>query len=331
MKKLRVAGVQIEHRSGDKAYNLGRIEYFTRKAADEGARVVAFPECCISSYMHLAGLEYDQLVALADEVPGGESVKILLELAAGNGITVMAGLLEIDRANEGALYNTYVSVSPDGSVVSYRKLHPFVNKHLKPGNEFKLWEIEGWKAGCLICYDCNIPENWRILQLRGAQVVFCPHQTGGFDVPCAGMGKISLELWRNRGTDPEPVRREIIGPKGREWVGKWFPSRAYDFGTYAVFCNGVGIDGPDEVRTGNSMIVDPHGIIMAETNALGDDMVVADLDPVLLELNLGASHAAARRPELYGSLTEPKATQVDTREERTRLRKELGAELTDIT
>ncbi|MBN2288291.1 MAG: hypothetical protein JXQ83_03090, partial [Candidatus Glassbacteria bacterium] len=76
--------------------------------------------------------------------------------------------------------------------------------------------------------------------------------------------------------------------------------------------------------------VDPHGIILAETNALGDDMVVADLDPSALELNLGASHAAARRPELYGPLTEAKALRADTRQERTRLRRELGAELTDL-
>ncbi len=330
MKSLRVAGVQIEHRSGDKAYNLSRVEYFSRKAAAEGASVVAFPECCISSYMHLATLDYDQLAALADEVPGGESVKILGELAAAEKITVMAGLLEIDKAADGAMYNTYVSVAPDGSVVRYRKLHPFVNPHVKAGGEFKFWEVEGWKVSCLICYDCNIPENWRIVQLGGAQVVFCPHQTGAFDVPCAGMGKISPELWRKRKTDPESVRREIMGPKGREWVGKWVPSRAYDFGTYLVFCNGVGIDGPDEVRTGNSMIVDPHGIILAETNALGDDMVVADLDPSQLKLNLGASHASARRPELYGPLTEPKAVKADTRQERTRLRRELGAELADM-
>jgi predicted amidohydrolase len=330
MDKLRVAGVQIEHRSGDKAYNLGRIEYFAGKAAAEGSAVVAFPECCISSYMHLAALEYERLVELADEVPGGESVKILSKLAVSHKITIMAGLLELDRAAGGTLYNTYVSAGPDGSVVSYRKLHPFVSKHLKAGNEYKLWEIDGWKVSCMICYDCNIPENWRILQLRGAQVVFCPHQTGAFDVPCAGMGKISTGLWRNRESDPETIRREIMGPKGREWVGKWLPGRAYDFGTYVVFCNGVGIDGPDEVRTGNSMIVDPHGIILAETNALGDDMVVADLDPAPLKLNLGASHAAARRPELYGPLVETKAVRADTRQERTRLRKELGAELTDI-
>ena len=69
MDVLRVAGVQIEHKDGDKDYNLGVIEYFTRKAALEGVEVVAFPECCISSYMHLATLDYNELVALSDEVP----------------------------------------------------------------------------------------------------------------------------------------------------------------------------------------------------------------------------------------------------------------------
>jgi len=324
MQPLRVAAVQFEHAPGDKKANLARIKSFVAAAKKQNVQLIAFPECCISSYMHLAALEYDQLVALADEVPGGESVKVLSGLAAGNGITVMAGLLEIEKEPEVSFYNTYVAVSPEGSVVRYRKLHPFVNKHLKPGNEFKFWEIEGWKVSCLICYDCNLWENWRIVELRGAQIVFCPHQTGGFDIPCAGMGKISPELWLNREKDPDTIRKEITGPKGLEWVKKWLPSRAYDTGTYVVFANGVGIDG-EEVRTGGSMIINPHGIVLTETSALGDDMVVADLDPKELELNLGKSHTSARRPELYRELV--KGAGAATKEKRDAIRKKLGVDL----
>jgi len=323
MEKLRVAAVQFEHKPGDKVYNLGRIEYFTAKAAAEGARVVSFPECCISSYMHLAGLSREELVELAEKVPDGEALRLLKKWAAGHKIHILAGLLEIDG---GSLYNTYVAVSPAGTVVRYRKLHPFVNPHLEPGSEYMVWEIEGWRVGCLICYDCNIFENWRILELRGAQLVFCPHQTGGFDIPCAGMGKIPTELWHNRSTDPEPIRREITGPKGRQWLLKWLPSRAYDTGCYVVFANGVGIDG-DEVRTGNSMIIDPHGIVLVETSVPDDDMVLADLDPAELELNLGRSHTAARRPELYHPLVEGAHGKADTRQERNSLRRKLGVKI----
>lgn len=325
MEKIRVAAVQIEHKPGDKQYNLGRIEHFTAKAARAGARAVAFPECCISSYMYLESLDYDQLCALADEVPQSDTVSLLTELARAKNIHVLAGLLEIDRSEGGSLYNTYVAVSPQGEVVKYRKLHPFVNTNLKAGSEYKLWEMDGWKVACLICYDCNLWENWRIVELRGAQIVFCPHQTGGFDIPCAGMGKISPDLWLNREKDPEPIHKEITGPKGLEWVKKWLPSRAYDTGTYVVFANGIGIDGEDEVRTGGSMIVNPHGIVLAETSALDDDMVVADLEPKELELNLGKSHTSARRPELYSELV--KGTSAATKEKRDTIRRKLGVDL----
>ena len=325
MEKIRVAAVQIEHKPGDKEYNLGRIEHFAAKASRAGARAVAFPECCISSYMYLESLDYDQLCALADEVPQSDTVSRLKELASAQDIHVLAGLLEIDREAGGSLYNTYVAVSPAGEVVRYRKLHPFVNANLKAGSEYVQWELDGWKASILICYDCNLWENWRIVELRGAQIVFCPHQTGGFDIPCAGMGKISPELWLNRDRDPETVRREITGPKGLEWVRKWLPSRAYDTGTYVVFANGIGIDGEDEVRTGGSMIVNPHGIVLAETGEPGDDMVVAELDPKELELNLGKSHTSARRPELYGELAEGESA--GTKEKRDAIRKKLGVDL----
>ncbi|MEA1996699.1 MAG: nitrilase-related carbon-nitrogen hydrolase [Gemmatimonadota bacterium] len=326
MDSLRVASVQIEHRAGDKDYNLGRVEYFTGKAAAEGASVAAFPECCISSYMHLADLSYDELVRLADEVPDGETVRALKGLAAAEKIHILAGLLEIDRSEGGSLYNTYFAVSPEGGVISYRKLHPFVNAHLKAGSEYRLWDIGGWKASCLICYDCNIFENWRVLELGGAKVVFCPHQTGGFDIPCAGMGKIQTSLWDARKRDPGAIERELKGPKGREWLVKWLPSRAYDTGTYVVFSNGVGIDG-DEVRTGGAMIIDPHGIIMTETWAAGDDMVVADLKPGEQELSLGYSHTAARRPELYAPIVKDAGRKTDTKEKRDRIRKKLGVDL----
>ena len=325
MEIIRVAAVQLEHKPADKEYNLGRIEHFAAEAARAGARAVAFPECCIPGYMHLESLDYGQLCALADEVPQGETVSRLTEIARGKDIHVLAGLLEIDRGEGGSLYNTYAAVSPAGDVVSYRKLHPFVNANLKAGSEFVQWELDGWGASMLICYDCNLWENWRIVELRGAQIVFCPHQTGGFDIPCAGMGKISPQLWRNRQKDPEPIRREITGPKGLEWVRKWLPSRAYDTGTYVVFANGVGIDGEDEVRTGGSMIVNPHGIVLAETSVPEDDMVVAELDPAGLELNLGKSHTSARRPELYGELAG--GAGAATKEKRDAIRRKMGVEL----
>ena len=54
MDKIKVASVQMEHRDGDKQYNLSVIEKFSKQAASQGAAAVAFPECCISE-LHVPG------------------------------------------------------------------------------------------------------------------------------------------------------------------------------------------------------------------------------------------------------------------------------------
>ncbi len=76
---------------------------------------------------------------------------------------------------------------------------------------------------------------------------------------------------------------------------RWLPSRAHDNGMFVVFSNGVGID-DDEVRTGNAMILDPYGRILAETWKADDAMVVADLDASLLEHSTGSRWIKTRRP-----------------------------------
>jgi predicted amidohydrolase len=94
---------------------------------------------------------------------------------------------------------------------------------------------------------------------------------------------------------------------------RWLPSRAHDNGVFLVFSNGVGID-DDEVRTGNSMVLDPYGRILSETCRAGDAMVVADLDPGLLADSTGRSWIQARRPELYDLLSRRTGRERDVRQ-----------------
>jgi predicted amidohydrolase len=93
---------------------------------------------------------------------------------------------------------------------------------------------------------------------------------------------------------------------------RWLPSRAHDNGLFLIFSNGVGVD-DDEIRTGNAMILDPYGRILAETWKAGDDMVIADLDASLLADSTGRGWMRARRPQLYAPLTVPTGLECDTR------------------
>src|SRR6266850_4169422 len=119
-------------------------------------------------------------------------------------------------------------------------------------------------------------------------------------------------LAANRLADPESIEREFRGDKGRGWLMRWLPSRAHDNGLFLIFSNGVGVD-DDEIRTGNSMILDPYGRILAETSKAGDAMVIADLDASLLADATGRKWIRARRPDLYGPLTVPTGLECDTR------------------
>jgi len=312
VRNVRVAAVQMEHVAGDKAANLAKVRRSTQAAADLGCEVVIFPECCLTGYWFLRHLSRDELAALAEPVPGGPCCEALVGLAREYGMTVGAGLIEVD--GEGKLYNCYVVALPDGTVHRHRKLHAFVSEYLTSGSEYTVFDTpHGFRAGVLTCYDNNIGENVRITALKGAEVLFAPHQTGGCDSPDPHtMGLVDRALWDNREADPKAIEAELRGEKGRGWLLRWLPARAHDNGVFLIFSNGVGVD-DNEIRTGNAMILDPYGRILAETCKAGDDMVVADLDAGLSLHNTGRRWIRTRRPELYGPLTERTGMEQDTR------------------
>lgn len=312
MRDVRVASVQFEHDPGDKHKNLEKIRAFVEKAAHHRVEMIAFPECCITGYWFLRRLSRNDLVTLAEPVFGGPSSQALVSLSGKYNMTIGAGLVEI--AEDGTLYNTYVVALPNGDCQRHRKLHCFVSEHMASGSEFTVFDTpHGCRVGVLTCYDNNIGENVRIAALNGAEILLAPHQTGG----CKSkdphtMGPIDRALWDNRHMNPEAIETELRGPKGREWLMRWLPARAHDNGMFLIFSNGVGVD-DDEIRTGNAMIIDPYGRILAETWKAGDDMVIADLDASLLDNCTGRRWIKTRRPELYRPLTMPTGIEKDTR------------------
>jgi len=311
VRDIRVATVQFQPAPGDKAYNLGRVRHFVTEAAGRGVEIIAFPEMCLTGYWHVRKLSREAFEALAEPVDG-PCTQELLRLSREHGMTVGAGLLE--RASDGRVYNAYVVAMPDGTWAVHRKLHVFEHPNICAGDRYTVFDTpHGCRVGVLICYDNNIVENARATALLGAELLLAPHQTGGCDsVSPRGMKPIDPAIWAHRQTDPAACEAELCGPKGRGWLMRWLPSRAHDNGMFLLFSNGIGPD-DDEIRTGNAMVLDPYGDVIAETRAFGDDMVVADLDASLLPTSSGRRWLRARRPDLYGSLTRPTGQEQDTR------------------
>ena len=299
MDKIVISTAQFENQSGDKEFNLSRIESLAHEASQKGSHVIAFHECSVTGYSFARHLSREQMLDLAELIPDGPSVKRLTDIAAKNNIHVLAGLFEKD--NEGKLFKAYVCVNKDGLVAKFRKLHPFINPWLIPGDSYCIFDILGWKCGILICYDNNVVENVRATALLGAQILFTPHVTMCTPSTRPGAGFVDPQLWFNRESDPTSLRLEFDGMKGRDWLMKWLPSRAYDNGIYVVFSNPVGMD-DDQLKNGCSMIIDPFGDIIAECITLGDDFVSATLVPEKLSQSGGSRYIKARRPDLYKTI-----------------------------
>ena len=295
MQPLRIATAQFEHHNADKLRNRESLRQLAEQAKQQNAQVAAFHECCLSGYAFARHLSFAELQEVAEPVPDGESTQWLIQLAQELDLTLLAGLFERDEA--GKVYNTYVCVDASGLVARYRKLHPFIHPQLTPGDEYTTFTIHGWKCGVLICYDNNILENARATRLLGADILFMPHVTMGTPSTRPGAGFFTAD-WNDRENAPASLRREFDGLKGRAWLMKWLPARAYDNALYAVFTNAIGMD-DDQLKNGCSMILDPFGDIIAECRHLGNEVITATCVPEKLTQAGGYRYQQARRPDLY--------------------------------
>lgn len=296
MDKIRISTAQFENKSGDKAYNLDVIEKLSQKASAEGSNVIAFHECSITGYTFARHLSKKRMLDLAEFIPEGESIARLKQIAKDNDIVVLAGLFEKNENDN--LFKAYVCVDKNGLLAKFRKLHPFINPHLTAGDTYCVFNLLGWKCGILICYDNNIVENVRATKLLGADIIFMPHVTMCTPSTRPGAGFVDPKLWVNRESDPTSLRLEFDGMKGRKWLLKWLPARAYDNAIYAIFSNPIGMD-DDQLKNGCSMIIDPFGDVIAECRSFDNSFVTATITPEKLIQAGGTRYIQARRPELY--------------------------------
>ncbi len=78
MKNIKVSAAQFENRSGDKRYNLSRIEALAEIASLQDSQVVAFHESSVTGYTFARHLSKKEMLAIAEIIPEGESQKAQL-------------------------------------------------------------------------------------------------------------------------------------------------------------------------------------------------------------------------------------------------------------
>ena len=161
---------------GDIGLNLEQILAQIKEAADRQARVVHFCEAALSGYLGVdvpdGQLDWDALHA---------ATKRVCQAAAEHEVWVLLGSahrLTGDRKPHNSVY----VIDDRGQVVErydkrfctgYDGPEPTLD-HVwyTPGNHTAIFEIDGFRASTLICYDYRFPELYRDLKRNGVQLVF---------------------------------------------------------------------------------------------------------------------------------------------------------------
>ncbi len=272
----KVAGVQMNCRLGDVSSNLAEVRRKLTEAAHGGAHLVVFPECCLTGY----GFESREAIrAVAEPIPG-PSTEVLARECARHNVWAVVGLFESDGPH---LYNAAALLGPNGTIVSYRKIHlPCVgaDRFTDPGNRpFAVHDLGGLRLGINICFDGSFPESGRILTLLGADLIVLP---------------------TNWATNARRMA-EIVAA-----------ARAWENHVYYLAVNRVGDEGGFHY-IGMSSAADYFGNLLYFAPADVEEIFMIDVYPAAAA-NKRVVHCHGvyeidrvnwRRPEMYGLLVEP--------------------------
>ncbi|HEY2435886.1 MAG TPA: carbon-nitrogen hydrolase family protein [Solirubrobacteraceae bacterium] len=269
---MRVGAVQLTS-TEDTDRNLATADRLVREAAERGAELVVLPE-----KWSLLGTG-DQLREGAEPLDG-PTVSWARDVAGELGIDLVAGSIVERVPGREKTSNTSVHVGPDGAIkATYRKLHMFdvevdgmlyaESEHEQPGDDVVVSALaDGTAIGMSICYDVRFPELYRLLAVRGAEIV---------SVPSAFTLATTRDHW------------EVL-----------LRARAIENQCFVVAPNQIGSHPGGYRSGGRSMIVDPWGLVLATAPDL-ETTIVADLDPdVLHDVRRRLPALTHRRPEVYG-------------------------------
>jgi predicted amidohydrolase len=173
------------------------------------------------------------------------------------------------------LFNSALLVGPDGIVGKYRKMHLFLNEMdiFEPGNlGLPVFDIGICKIGILICFDWVFPEAWRILALKGADIICHP---SNLVIPGLAQRAVPVQAIMNR--------------------------------VFTVTANRIGTEG-ELTFTGRSIIADPDGEVLAEASSTKEEVKLAEIDISLArdKMITERNHLFDdRRPKEYSRLVEP--------------------------
>ena len=298
-REIRVAAAQMgpNQPTDKRSVIIDRMINLIEKGATDKADLVVFPELAFTTFFPRYLIEDEAVLDKYFEIdmPNKDN-EHLFKVARDAKVGFYVGYAELSvERNTKRRYNTAILVSPEGHIINkYRKIHlpgtpspvqeyarqQLEKKYFSVGNlGFPVVEAFGAKIGMAICNDRRWPETFRVLALKGAEIVL--------------IGYNSVATNRHTGENEEELytyHSNLTVQAGAYQNANWVVSVA-KAGTE---------DGSPMV--GSSVIVDPNGKLAAQTKTLADEIVThtIDLDAAEESRRLMFNFEKNRRIEEYG-------------------------------
>lgn len=272
MRNIRVGAAQSGpiQLAESRADVVARMVALLDQAAEAGCDLVVYTELALTTFFPRYNYEdrAEADVWFEREMPNAD-VQPLFDRAREHGIAFTFGYAELTP--EGEHYNTSIFVDKTGQIVAkYRKVHlpghaefdpertfqHLEKRYFLPGNlGFPVYRTLGGLFGMCICNDRRWPETYRLMGLQGVEMI-----TLGYNTPSV-----------NSQDGTETADQRIFHHKLSVQAG------AYQNSAWVVAVAKAGSEDGHPLY-GHSVIVNPNGVIVAESKTEGDELLVADCD-----------------------------------------------------
>jgi predicted amidohydrolase len=304
-RRLKVSSAQLGpiHRADSRASVVKRMVEMLKEADSRGSKFVVFTELALTTFFPRYWMEDPNEVEkyFENQMPSPETAP-LFELARSKGIGFYLGYAE--RTEEGGTphhFNTSILVGPDGRLVGkYRKVHlpghddhrpnvPYQHlekKYFEVGDlGFNVWKMfkDNVIVGQCICNDRRWPETFRVMSLKGAEMVVL-----GYNTP-------SDNVYAPHEPPYLRVFHHMLS----------LQAAAYQNGIWVIATAKAGKEDGFWLH-GGSVIVAPTGEVVAKGTTEEDEVISYDCDLALGEYirNTTFNFAKHRRPEHYKLISE---------------------------
>jgi predicted amidohydrolase len=245
-RSLRIAAAQAQPVSGDVTANIARTVELTGLAADQGAKLVVFPEKFLSGYEPDLIAGDPARYAFDAHDPRLEPIRAVCKERE---IAVIVGAAT--RGAGGLHISSLVFERSGEQIEPYHKqyLYSSETRIYQPGSQGAMLELDGWRLALSVCYDSGFPEHARLAAVNGAHAY---------------------------------LASALFSAKtGYHQSRIWFPARAFDNTLYVLLSNHVGTTG-GWATCGASAIWNPYGDVIAQAGRDRDEVITALLDPGVL-------------------------------------------------